>query len=133
MEDARTEARTCLQRFTTAWLERDGASVAETCRPDVRWWSPLRPDGLDGAEPVGAHLVALLQDVAPVEITALIVNDDGTRGVVELLSSGADGRQPTPLTSVLGLSGGQVADGRTYVDTKAHPGLDGPSSDGTGA
>ncbi len=126
MEDARTEARSCLQRFTTAWLEHDSSRLAETCLPSVRWWSPLRPDGLDGAGPVGAHLAALLLDVAPpVEITALVVADDGTRGVIELLSSGADGHQPTPLTSVLGLSGGKVADGRTYVDTKAHPSLDG--------
>ena len=126
MEDARTEARNCLQRFTTAWLERDGAAVAATCLPSVRWWSPFRPDGLDGAEALGAHLADLLHDVAtPVEITALIVNDDGTRGVVELLSSGADRKQPTPLTSVVELSGGKVADGRTYVDTRAHPSLDG--------
>jgi hypothetical protein len=129
MEDARTQARHCLQRFTSAWLEGDRAGVADTCQPTVLWWSPLAPENLSGADAVGAHLEVLLRDVArPVEITALIVNGDGTRGVVEMLSSGADGRQPTALTSIVGLSGAKVADGRTYVETQAHSTLDSASA-----
>jgi hypothetical protein len=124
MEDARTQARQCLQRFTSAWLERDRGALAETLLPSVHWWSPVSPDDLTGAEPVGTHLDALLRDVEPpVTITALIVNDDGTRGVVEAVSSDGEGGRPTPLTSVIRLSGGKVADGRTYIDVRAHPSL----------
>lgn len=124
MEDAQTVARRCLHRFASAWLDGDDATFAETCLPTVHWWSPFPPENLSGADRVGSHLGALLRDVArPVEITALIANRDGTRGVVEMLSSAADGAPSTALTSVVGLSQGKVTNGRTYVDVKAHPSL----------
>jgi hypothetical protein len=125
MEDAHTEARHTLQRFASAWLDGSHAAVAEGCRPTVRWWSPLAPERLDGAEALSTHLDALLRDVArPVAITALVVNDEGTRGVVEMISAATDTSASTALTSVVELSGGKVADGRTYVDVTAHPSLD---------
>lgn len=125
MDDAHAEARRCLQRFVSGWLAGSRPAVADVCRPAVRWWTPLASEHLEGADELSIHLDALLQGVVPpVEITALIVNDQGTRGVVEMLSAAADDGTPsTPLTTVVELSGGKVVEGRTYVDVTAHPSL----------
>lgn len=124
MDDASTEARCCLQRFVSAWLAGDHSAVAEVCHPAVRWWTPLAPEQLNGAGELSAHLDALLQDVAlPVEITALVVNHEGTRGVIEMLAAPAAGTQSTALTSVVELAGDNVVAGRTYTDVHAHPSL----------
>lgn len=125
MEDEHAAARHCLQRLASAWLDGSHAAIAETCRPSVRWWSPFAPDGLEGVGELSTHLDALLRDVGrPVEVTALVVNEEGTRGVVEMLSAATAGTPAAALTSVVELSGGQVTDGRTYVDVAAHPSLD---------
>jgi ketosteroid isomerase-like protein len=117
MDDARTEARRSLRHLASAWLEGDWAAVAESCRPTVHWWSPLAPETVSGADEVSTHLDALLRGVpGHVAVTALVVNDDGTRGVVEMVSAGTDHTPPTAVTSVVGLSGGRVTNGRTYVE-----------------
>ena len=117
MDDVRREARDCLQRFANAWIDGDYRALGAECRPAIEWWSPLRSELLHGT----GHLTALMKELVdhvarPIEITALIVNDSGSRGVLELLSPGIDGNCPTAITSVVCLVDAAVSTGRTYVD-----------------
>jgi ketosteroid isomerase-like protein len=124
MTDARSDARQSLQHFADAWLDGDRDAVTKTCAADIRWWTALAAPR--GPAEVSHHLEDLLRDVErPVEVTGLLVDDEGSRGVIEMRSAPAGVGTHTALTSVLSLSGGRVTEGRTYVDTKAHPSLSG--------
>lgn len=122
MDDARFHARGRVLEVVSAWLTGDDDTVTAGCTPDVRWWTPMRDETVCGPDDVCAELQGLIEPLPrPLEVTAVIPNDDGTRCVVELRS--AVPTQETPpafVTSVLTLRDGQISAGRTYVDTKAH-------------
>ena len=126
MEDSRSTALGTLQQFVSGWLSGDYGTVAALCSPTVRWWSPLG-ETVEGPDDAWAELGRVLTVTgAPVYVAGLIVSEDGSTGVVELRSRPAqEGGATALVTSVVALTEGQVADGRTYLDLA-------PSGDRTG-
>ena len=124
MNDPRSTARKAVEHLVAGWLTGDHAAVRGVCLPGVRWWSPL-DDTSQGAD-VCTVLDGVLATVhGRIDVAALLVSDDGSRSVVEMRTDAANGRPSSFVTSVLTLSDGRVAAGRTYVDL---PGL--ATSDG---
>lgn len=121
MQDARTTARKSVEDFAAAWLAGDVDTVARTCSPGVRWWTPLGGETGPGPAAVSAALTAVLATAPrPIEVTALAISDDGARGVLELrAAAGSPAGSATLVTSVVTVSGGQIMEGRTYADLEA--------------
>ena len=118
MEGARARARSLGESLVSAWLAGDHDAVSAACTPDVRWWTPLtdeQPSGPAAANAALSQVLAPLQ--RPVEVTAVIPSDDGTRCVVELRSAATP---PALVTSVLSVRDGKIAAGRTYTDLREH-------------
>jgi ketosteroid isomerase-like protein len=119
MQDARTRALESVNTLVTAWLAGDQGALTRVLAPDVRWWTPLGGDTSGGPTGVESALEAVLARTArPIEVTALILNEEGTRGVVELRSAPAD--HPVDLvTSVVTLVDARIVEGFTYSDIDA--------------
>ncbi|MGH3357498.1 MAG: nuclear transport factor 2 family protein [Nocardioidaceae bacterium] len=118
MPDARSTTRKSVEDFATAWLDGDEATVARACSPGVRWWTPVAGETGPGPAATWAALTAILEAAPrPIEITALAISDDGSRGVVEMrAAAGAPTGSATLVTSVVRVSSGKVVEGRTYAD-----------------
>lgn len=121
MQDARTTARKSLEDFAVAWLAGDEDAVTRTCSPGVRWWTPLGGETDPGPAAVSAALAAVLATAPrPIEVTALAISEDGSRGVLELrAAAGAPTGSATLVTSVVTVSAGKIMEGRTYADLEA--------------
>ena len=118
MEEARARARSLVEGLTSAWLAGDHDAVSAACAPDVRWWTPMADEVVSGPADASAALRQVLAPLQrPVQVTAVIPSDDGTRCVVELRSAAVP---PALVTSVLSLRDGQVSAGRTYTDLREH-------------
>ena len=130
MQDVRSKARTSLQEFVSAWLGGNYEAVAEACSPTVRWWTPLSDKTATGPDEAFAALERVLAPIPrPIEVSALVVAEDGSRGVVEMRArTVSDAGTLTLVTSVIAFSAGTVAEGRTYVDLTAHGEGNGASS-----
>ena len=116
MEGARARAHGLAESLASAWLTGDHAGVSSACAPDVRWWTPLADDDAVGPTDSSAVLLRVVEPLQrPVQVTAVVPSDDGTRCVVEMRSAASP---PQFVTSVLSLHDGKVAAGRTYT---AHP------------
>lgn len=121
MEDPRSTARSSVQQFVAAWLAGDFDTVSQTCSATVQWWSPVSPEAAGPAEACAALESVLAPVPRPIEVTGLLVNEDGTRSVVEMRSPArAQDGPSTFVTSVIGLTAGEIAEGRTYIDVKAY-------------
>jgi ketosteroid isomerase-like protein len=121
MQDARTRARESVNTFVAAWLAGDPGAATEVLAPAVRWWTPL--GGHFSADRAGAWdalQAVLARTPRPIEATALIVNEDGTRGVVELRTRASE-ESAVLVTSVVTLVDGAVVEGFTYSDVGAEP------------
>ena len=120
MEGPRSRARSRVEELAAAWLAGDYDTVSSACTSDVRWWSPAADGTARGPADTGTVLREVLAPLErPVEISAVIPSDDGTRCVVEMRSAATphDAR-PSFLTSVLTLRDGKVSEGRTYSDLR---------------
>jgi ketosteroid isomerase-like protein len=124
MEGARSRARSLVEDLTSAWLAGDYDTVSSACAPDVRWWTTAAGGTADGPADTSAALRHVLAPLAgPVEVTAVVPSDDGSRCVVEMRSAAIPpDTQPTFVTSVVSLRDGTVSAGRTYTDLRAHGG-----------
>jgi ketosteroid isomerase-like protein len=122
MDGARSHARSRVQEVVSAWLAGDYDTVADGCTSDVRWWTPLNGETVSGPADARAELQRVLEPLRrPIEVTAVVPNEDGTRCVVELRSGvPAQDTPPALVTSVITLRDGKISAGRTYVDIKAH-------------
>lgn len=123
MQDARTTARNCLECFTAAWLTGDEDAISRACSPGVRWWTPLSGEADPGPTAAWAALAAVLQTTPrPIEVTALAISEDGSRGVLELRGepTAATG-SASLITSVVTMSAGKIVEGRTYADPETPP------------
>jgi ketosteroid isomerase-like protein len=118
MEGVRAHARSVVEDLTSAWLVGDHDAVAAACAPDVQWWTPLTDEAANGPTDSSAVLHRVLEQLQrPVQVTAVVPSDDGTRCVVEMRSAATP---PAFVTSVLSLREGKVAAGRTYTDLREH-------------
>ena len=118
MEGARARARSLVESLTSAWLAGDHDAVSAACTPDVRWWTPMADEAVSGPADASAALRRVLAPLhRPVQVTAVIPSDDGTRCVVELRSAATP---PALVTSVLSLRDGKISAGRTYSDLREH-------------
>ena len=116
MDGGRSRARGCVLELVSAWIAGDSGTVSRGCTSDVRWWTPLLDEPVSGRADTLAELERVLAPVPrPIEVTAVVLDDDGYRCVVEMRAD--SGREDTPsfITSVLTLRDGQVSAGRTYV------------------
>lgn len=121
MQDARTRARESVNTLVAGWLAGDPVATTKVLAPAVRWWTPL--GGRSSSGPAGAWdalQAVLARTPRPIEVTALIVNEDGTRGVVELRTRAAE-QSAVSVTSVVTLVDGAVVEGFTYCDVGAEP------------
>lgn len=118
MQDARTTARNRLECFTAAWLTGDEDAITRTCSPGVRWWTPLGGETDPGPTATWASLAAVLDGTPrPIEVTALAISEDGSRGVLELRGAPtAPTGSASLVTSVVTVSAGKIVEGRTYAD-----------------
>lgn len=122
--DGRSDARSRVLELMSAWIAGDHDTVAAGCTPDVRWWTTLSGEPVSGVADTLAELRRVLGPVPrPIDITAVVFDEDGTRCVVEMRADAGDEDTPSFITSVLTIRGGQVAAGRTYLATRAldHP------------
>lgn len=122
MEDARSGNRRLLRKFVSAWLEGEFQTVVEAFDSNIRWWTPLRDEDAVGPHETCVELRTVLAGIiGPVTVSALMVTEDGTRGVAELSAGNTSTfGNPTLVTSVVGFSAsGLVAEGRTYLDLRA--------------
>jgi ketosteroid isomerase-like protein len=120
MEGPRSRARARVEELAAAWLAGDYDTVSSTCTADVRWWTPAEDGTARGPADTSTVLRGALAPLErPVELSAVIPSDDGTRCVVEMRSAVTphDAR-PSFLTSVLTLRDGKIAEGRTYSDLR---------------
>jgi ketosteroid isomerase-like protein len=118
MEDGRSRARSCAKELATAWVAGDYDGVSDVCTSDVRWWTPLSGEDVGGRADARTELDRVLRALPrPIEVTAVLANDDGTRCVLEMKApADAPDGSPAFVTSVLSLASGLVSAGRTYVD-----------------
>jgi ketosteroid isomerase-like protein len=102
-----------VEQLIAAWLAGDHETVAAACTADVRWWTPELDEAVSGPTDASAALHRVLAPLQrPVEVTAVIPSDDGTRCVVEMRSAATP---PAFVTSVLSLRVGKICAGRTYT------------------
>lgn len=122
MQDARAVARESLSTFVEAWIAGEPEAASGVLDPAVRWWTPLSDSPAEGPTHAWAALGAVIAGAAhPIQVSALLVNDDGTRGVIEL-RAGTEVPQPAALTTtVVTLFGGKVLSGATYSDVGTGP------------
>lgn len=119
MPDVRVQAREAVHTLVTAWLAGDRDGVTVVLAPTVRWWTPLSDESSEGPAGAWSSLEAVLARIPrPIEIDALLVNEDGTRGVVELRAPAPD-QAAVLVTSVVTLSDGSIVEGSTYTDVGA--------------
>ena len=123
MTSSHEHQRELLVRIFEDLGQGTGRSLRAASASDVTWWLPLRATEHRGVDAVEAVLVATLAG-RNAELQSVILGEDGRSAVVEQLLA-CDGGGTTPATSVLTLSDGTVAAGRTYLDVAAW--------DGTGA
>ena len=120
MEGGRSHARGCVLELVSAWIAGDYDTVSRRCTPDVRWWTPLSGKPVDGLAGTLAELRRVVGPAPrPIDVTAVVLDDDGTRCVVEMRAATGEEDTPSFITSVLTLRDGQVATGRTYVAPQA--------------
>ena len=118
MEGVRAHARSFVADLTSAWLAGDHDAVAAACAPDVEWWTPLTDEAANGPNDSSVVLHRVLEQLQrPIQVTAVVPSDDGTRCVVEMRSAATP---PAFVTSVISLRDGKVAAGRTYTDLRQH-------------
>lgn len=116
MEGARARTRSLVEQLTAAWLAGDHDTVSAACTADVRWWTPELDEAASGPTDTSAALSRVLAPLErPVEVTAVIPSDDGSRCVVELRSAATP---PAFVTSVVSLRVGKISVGRTYSDLR---------------
>lgn len=119
MADARGQARRTLEDLAAAWLAGDRAGTERLLDAEVSWWTPMAADTLRGPDAVASHLVGLAAGfTARPEVTGVLVNDDGTRGVLEVSTGAPRGAATTVVT----FDDGRVVEGRTYVDVPSQSG-----------
>ncbi|MCW2842580.1 MAG: hypothetical protein JWN22_496 [Nocardioides sp.] len=119
MQDAKTVARESVTTLVAAWLAGDPGATTGVLAPGVRWWTPLGGETAEGPDAVWGVVEAVLAGTPrPIEVTALILNEDGTRGVVELRSAASD-EALVLVTSVITLVDGTIVEGFTYSDVGA--------------
>ncbi len=122
MEGGRSRARSRVSELVSAWIAGDYDTVSHGCTPDVRWWTPLSDEPVSGPADTLAELERVLEPVPrPIDVTAVVLDEDGTRCVVEMRAaageedtpslhhlgpdaSGRSGRRPDAPTSPRGLS-----------------------------
>jgi ketosteroid isomerase-like protein len=107
-----------LRTLVSAWLASDADAAHGVLSPDVRWWTPFGDGSVEGAADAWTALeVVAARTPSPMEVTAMIVNAAGSRGVVEL-RAGAPARdhRAVLVTFVVTLSDGAVVEGYTYSD-----------------
>lgn len=120
MDGGRSRARSCVLELVSAWISGDYDTVSQGCTPDVRWWTPLSDEPVTGLTDTRAELERVLEPVPrPIDVAAVVLDEDGTRCVVEMRAASGAQDAPCFVTSVLTLSGERVSAGRTYVATRA--------------
>lgn len=120
MEGGRSRARSGVQELVSAWIAGDYVTVSHGCTPDVRWWTPLSLEPVSGLPDTLAELERVLGPVRdPIDVTAVVLDEEGTRCVVEMRAAAGKEGPPSFITSVLTMRDGQVSAGRTYVATRA--------------
>ena len=120
MEGGRSRARRCVLELMSAWVAGDYDAVSERCTPDVRWWTPLSGEPVKGLADTLVELERVLGPVRnPIDVTAVVLDENGTRCVVEMRTA-VDGEEtPSLITSVVTMRDGRVSAGRTYLATRA--------------
>src|SRR4051794_35127774 len=118
MEAGRSRARSCVQELVSAWIAGDYDTVSHRCTPDVCWWTPLSGEPVSGLANTLAELERVLRPVrTPIDVTAVVLDEPGTRCVVEMRAAADAGGPPSFITTVVTLRDGMVSAGRTYLAT----------------
>ena len=119
MEGARARARSLVESVTSAWLAGDHDTRLRRLHPGRALVdAPERTRQPSGPADASAALHQVLAPLQrPIQVTAVVPSDDGTRCVVELRSAATP---PAFVTSVLSLRDGKISAGRTYTDLREH-------------